>query len=87
MTFGESLTSLFSPWPSIELRSMISFATNSSRNFLFQLKAIGDFMLSLSTTSFFSPHKSSKMCQCGDSTLVTGLVIEEGVYLFAFDKK
>jgi hypothetical protein len=84
VTFGESLTSLFSPWPSIELKSMISFATSSSRNFLFHLQAIGDFMLSLLTASFFSPHKSSAMFRCGDFALVVGLVIEEGVFLFTF---
>jgi hypothetical protein len=85
VTFGESLTSLFAPWPSIELRSMISFATSSSRNFLFHLEAIGNFMLSLSMASFFSPHKSSRMCRCGDFALIIGLVIEEGVRLLTFE--
>ncbi len=79
------MTSLFSPWPSIELRSMISFATSSSRNFLFHLEVIGDFMLSLSMASFFSPHKSSRMCRCGDFALVISLVIEEGVRLLTFE--
>jgi len=42
-------------------------------------------MLSLSTTSFFSPHKSSQICRCGNFALVTGLVTEEGVYMFTFE--
>jgi hypothetical protein len=64
---------------------MISFATSSSSNFLFHLEAIGNFMLSLSMASFFSPHKSPRMFRCGDSALVAGLVIEEGVLLFTFE--
>jgi len=77
------LISLFFPWPSTELRSMISKSFSS--NFLSHLEAIGNFMLSLSTISFFSPHKSFGMCRCGDFALVAGLVIEERVCLFTFE--
>jgi len=83
VTFGGFLISLFFPWPSTELRSMISKSFSS--NFLSHLEAIGNFMLSLSTISFFSPHKSFGMCRCGDFALVAGLVIEERVCLFTFE--